>query len=164
MFRLFNHKLNSPSKSITPIGLYLAKVVNVYDGDTITVNIYYCKNVFEYQVRLSGIDTPELKYKGLNKDTENSNDPRIIELKKLREAGFKAKLRLEQLIAQCPDNLIYVDCIKKEKYGRLLGEIYPAIIVGCCFATLQQGKKSFNQILLDENLAKPYNGGSRDID
>jgi endonuclease YncB( thermonuclease family) len=141
----------------------LAKVIKVYDGDTITVNIYYCKNVFEYQIRLARIDTPELKYKGLNKDTENSDDPRIIELKKLRESGFKAKSRLEQLIAECPDNLIYIDCLKKEKFGRILGEVYPTV-VGCCFATLDRGKKSFNQILLDENLAKPYNGGNRDVD
>jgi endonuclease YncB( thermonuclease family) len=164
MFKYFRCLIPSfnNSKSIIPSGLHLAKVVDIYDGDTITVNIYYCKNVFEYSIRLARIDTPELKYKGLNKETENSNDPKIQKLKELRQKGKDARGRLKELIAECPDNLVYVNCIKKEKYGRILGEVYPAVLSGC-FCSLIQGAKSFNQILLDEKIAEPYSGGSRDL-
>lgn len=161
LFRSVNPKLFTIPQSILPNGLHIARVIDIYDGDTITVSILHHKTNFEYNIRFARIDTPELKYKGLNKKTENNDDPEIKKLKELRAQGQKARDRLIYLISECPNNIVYVDCKGKEKYGRILAEVYPAI-ASCSGVTC--GEKSFNQILLDEKLAKPYDGGNRTID
>ena len=60
-------------------GIYLSKVVDVYDGDTITVVLYNKGDFEKHKLRLNGIDTPELKPK---KDIENRED----EIEKAKDA------------------------------------------------------------------------------
>ena len=46
--------------------IFLAKCVSVYDGDTITVAFkpfcdYGNNSIYRYNIRLSGVDTPEIR-------------------------------------------------------------------------------------------------------
>lgn len=86
--------------------LYIATVVNTYDGDTTTLNIDLGFDITSKQrVRLYGIDAPEVR------GTE-------------RKEGIKSREYLRQII---PDNsAVYVRTIrdKKGKYGRYLAILY----------------------------------------
>lgn len=83
-----------------------AYVVYVYDGDTIhivfpTYNLKGKKELRKWKCRLEGIDTPEL----------SSKDP--IE----KEFAYYVK---QQLHTRICNRMVYVNCGKFDKYGRLL--------------------------------------------
>ena len=106
---------------------YKAKIIDVYDGDTVTANVELGFNVsMEIKIRLYGIDTPEIRGEE-------------------KELGLKSKARLESLIL---DKTVIIKTYKdkKEKFGRWLAEIYEN----------KESEKSVNQILLSEGLAKSY--------
>ena len=123
-------------------------VISVLDGDTVAVAIpismQFGSNksekcgIYRFNIRLYGIDTCEIK----------SKDPEQAAL------AQKAKARLIELISNC-NNKIFVKFLKHDKYGRILGELYPSSQV------ISGGSFSFNQILLSEGLAKSYFGGSK---
>ena len=82
-----------------------AKVLKVYDGDTIWVAMYYQKNPIKIKVRLNGIDTPEIRTKNLEE----------------KEKGLLAKEYFKNLIG---NKIVTLKCGNFDKYGRLLGDIY----------------------------------------
>ena len=85
---------------------YKAKVISVYDGDTITVDIDLGLSIFANgeKIRLNRINAPELK------GTE-------------KKKGIKSRNYLRKLLL---GKEIIIETIKdrKEKYGRYLGEIF----------------------------------------
>ena len=84
---------------------YKAKVIDVYDGDTITCLVSLGFNVsFEIKIRLAGIDTPELRGEE-------------------RESGLVARDALREKIL---NKEVILESIKDKtgKYGRYLGIIY----------------------------------------
>ena len=40
-----------------------AKCVDIYDGDTLTLTVSIAGNIYKFKMRLSGIDTPEIRPK-----------------------------------------------------------------------------------------------------
>ncbi|HMN48816.1 MAG TPA: thermonuclease family protein [Ignavibacteriaceae bacterium] len=107
---------------------YKAKVVEVYDGDTCTIDIDLGLHTWikGEKVRLNRINAPELK------GTE-------------RTKGLKSRDYLRSLIL---DKEIFIETIKdkKEKYGRYLGEIW-----------LEDDKGNFvnvNDVLVKNGFAK----------
>jgi len=88
----------SPHKQITQN--FNAKVTKVHDGDTVTLKCDF-RN-FEFPMRLSYIDAPELKT-GI--------------------AGQQSKERLKQLIDREEVYILINQDNRVEKWGRLLGEI-----------------------------------------
>lgn len=125
------------------------EVLSVLDGDTICIEIpifmkfgkskHEMNGVYKFNIRLFGIDTCELKSKDLCEAS----------------LAKKAKCRLTELINEC-DNKIFVKLLKYDKYGRILGEIYKNNP-----DENNENQKSFNDILLDEGLAKSYFGGTK---
>jgi endonuclease YncB( thermonuclease family) len=81
-----------------------AKVVDIYDGDTITVKFFFGNQLIQYKCRLLGIDTPEIK----SKDEEK------------KKLAIKARDRLRELIL---NKVVELDVREFDKYGRLLGVI-----------------------------------------
>jgi len=102
------------------------KVIKVYDGDTITIasklpysngieeqlqtvnSIYDITDtvpIYRFNVRLSGIDSPEIKGK-----TQAEKDLAMV-----------AKNRLHQLIF---GKIVHLKNISTEKYGRILADVY----------------------------------------
>ena len=86
---------------------YKAKIVSVYDGDTLRVDIDLGFNIImrNESIRLYGIDTPELR-----------GDEKV--------SGYAAKNKLLELIPIGSDVIIQTIKDSKEKYGRYLGIIF----------------------------------------
>lgn len=111
-----------------------AKVVKVYDGDTITVASrlpFESSPIYRFSVRLRSIDSPEIKG----------------ETKKECELAIKARDALH--------NLIYGQIIElrnngKEKYGRLLADLYYNDI-------------HINKWMVDNGYAIHYYGGKKQL-
>jgi micrococcal nuclease len=105
---------------------YKARVIDVYDGDTITVlaDLGFHTTV-KLKLRLFGINTPELR--GPN-----------------REAGLVARDRVNGLVMG-KDIIIKTHKDKQEKFGRWLAEIY-----------LPGSEVSINTLLVEEKLAVPF--------
>ena len=114
------------------------QVIKVYDGDTITVASkmpYKDSPLYRFQVRLLGIDSPEIKGK-----TE--------EEKKAAQASQKA---LECLLLH---KTVELREKSQEKYGRILANVYVVI----------DGKTILvNQWMLDNNFAIPYDGKTKSV-
>ena len=83
------------------------EVVAIYDGDTFTVNIKDWPDIVgkKVQVRIYGIDTPELKSKNLYE----------------KDLARKAKERLVFLLR---NHKIDIRNVRRDKYFRLLAEVY----------------------------------------
>ena len=89
------------------------KVVKVYDADTITVanrisldgGNTYSTEIYRFNVRLNGIDTPEIK----------STNPATKAL------AVNARDALRYLIL---DKVVQLSNVSTDKYGRLLADVY----------------------------------------
>jgi endonuclease YncB( thermonuclease family) len=143
--------------------ILLARVVDIYDGDTCTCVIpIHDKYFYKFSIRLAGIDTCEIKAKS------DSN----------KELAKKARKRLYELITNNENSTIslnitrndlktilneknYVICIRCEdfdKYGRLLAWLYKT---GNIHTNYESNDLSFNKQLVDEKLAYEYNGATK---
>jgi endonuclease YncB( thermonuclease family) len=87
------------------------KVVKVYDADTITianrvsVGNSHTEEIYRFQVRLNGIDTPEIKSKNATTKT----------------LAIKARDVLAEMIL---GKVVVLRNVDFEKYGRLLADVY----------------------------------------
>ena len=111
--------------------IFNAKVVDVYDGDTITCIFKLYGNYYKWKCRISHVDTPEIK----TKNTEEKERAIII----------RDKLR-EMLL----NKIIVLHCYDYDKYGRLLVEL-----------NIPETNTRLHKWLLDNNYAKPYEGGTK---
>lgn len=112
----------------------IAKVVDVYDGDTITIVTDVHGVYYKFKVRLFGIDCPEIKP---SKDIDN----RELHIK----SANKVKDILKMLILNRTVKLL---CKNFDKYGRLLVVVnYEGI--------------NINEFLLENKLAKKYDGKTK---
>lgn len=138
---------NTPELSIMGTTTY-GRVVDIYDGDTLKIVLPVYNSFYKFTIRLSGIDTCEIKSKN-------------IELKnvgiKARDKVFKLVTDIDLLedatknnIKQILDDqvyLVWIECMNTDKYGRVLANVYK-----------DKDKQSFSEILLNENLAYSYEG------
>ena len=81
-----------------------AKVVHVYDGDTLHLVFEYLGHLFKWHARIAHVDTPELKTKNLEE----------------KKFGYEVRDKLKELIN---DKVVDVVCLDFDKYGRVLTEI-----------------------------------------
>jgi endonuclease YncB( thermonuclease family) len=110
------------------------KVIKVYDGDTITIASklpYDSSPMYRLSVRLNGINTPEMKGKGVSEEEKESAKQARDFVHKL---VFNKYIRLEN--------------IQSEKYGRILADVYI-------------GNIHLNNLLIEERYAVKYDGGTK---
>jgi micrococcal nuclease len=109
-----------------------AKVVKVYDGDTITIATplpYENSPVFRFSVRLRGIDCPEIR-------TKDDNE---------KECGKKARgIMIEQVFGK----IVRLENVDYDKYGRVLADVFI-------------GDTNITEVLLNQKLAVAYQGGKK---
>lgn len=127
----------------------LAKLTSIYDGDTFKMitRIDHKEPFYEYSIRLTDIDTPEIKpsLSMVNRDLHKQAAVRVRDI--LR--GFY------------PEGTIFlVDFKKEDKYGRLLGTIWTT---KKRFFGLGKPCKDLNlsDWLLKNNLALQYGGDTK---
>jgi len=128
--------LPASAPKFTIEGVFWARIVKVYDGDTWHGIIRVNGHPSTFVLRLAGLDTPELKGAS-SKETEAAKVVRDY----CRTRWLHKKVRL---VAQGMD-----------KYGRLLATIYPLTFK--CFAC----GASVNHRLIKEGYALPYDGGTK---
>jgi micrococcal nuclease len=110
---------------------YKATVTKVVDGDTVHATV-------EYGLDQRGDYT--LRLAGIDAPELSTNEGKI------------AKAFVEDWLESRPHILIKTVKDHREKYGRYLAVIYDAE---------RAYDPSLNQVLLDEHLARPYDGGAR---
>ena len=108
-----------------------AKVVSVYDGDTVKCVFPLHDKLYKWNCRLSGVDTPELR-------TRNKNEKKF---------GFEVRDYLREKIL---NKLVKIECGEFDKYGRLL------IKIKC-----EDEDCSVNDWLINNEYAFSYNGGTK---
>ena len=131
-------QLNAKETTITKS---LLKIVKFVDGDGIILEDIVSKK--EFEVRLYGIDAPEINYcKKIKKDEIELQVPAalLIKLGYLSFNFLKDQVNLGDVctLVQEQNNLV-------DKYGRLLG-----------YLILKDGRV-LNEIMIKEGYAKPYN-------
>jgi endonuclease YncB( thermonuclease family) len=117
-----------------------ARVVDVYDGDTLNIIFFVGSELQNHKFRLYGIDTPEIKpLKSI------SNRDEVI------DSAKKSKEYLASLIL---NKVVYIKFRQEEKYGRLMGEIY-------FDNTTTSSNASVNQLMVQNGYAYEYFGGKK---
>ena len=130
---------------IEPNYTFNAQLIRVVDGDTVWAHIDLGFNVWKkVNVRLHGIDAPETR----TRDKEE------------KERGLRAKNRLIQLLEQS-DNKFTIVSKEVDKYGRALGELYSHHDMQVSENETRPISICLNQVLINEGLAKKYDGGKR---
>jgi endonuclease YncB( thermonuclease family) len=133
--------------------MLLAKVVEVYDADTITIvfRAGYKQDgtpeVRKYKLRLFGIDAPELHPK---------KDGKWTQLEKEASLAMRSMLCL---MLQLSYNLVVIKFTKEEKFGRLMGTVW-------CYdpATpyyLGKDAVSLNELLVSRYGCRVYKGDKK---
>ena len=125
-----------PNELIT--GRRLAKVVEVYDGDTVTVVFFCGLRRLKQKVRIYGLDTPEIKPL---KSLANRDD----EIK-------RAKAARDFLKDMILNKVVFLDARGKEKYGRLLCSVH--IKVGCSLLNIEK-------MMIENGHGVAYFGGKK---
>ena len=125
---------------------FYARVVQIYDGDTITAVIPLFGNFYKFSIRLNGIDTCEIKSTNkTNRDMSIDARNRLVELitdNKYQESVDIKKNLLENIF------LVYLRCDNFDKYGRILATV----------SKNKDDKVTFSDILINEKLAYAYDG------
>lgn len=126
----------------------LARVLDVYDGDTMTLGMVVFGKPFRFQCRIIGIDTSEMK----------SADPH------LRRNALRARNRVLQLLGQ-PD--VSLDDVLSRSIIRARLDARPAIVQCTCSGFDKYGRVlvsvaasgiDVSATLLSEGLAHAYDG------
>ena len=131
----------------------LAKIVDIYDGDSCKLVMKYGGRLQCFNCRLAGIDTPEMKplrsKPGRELEIENAIKcrNRLAELCCDYESP-SSSLHFKKIISR-NTKIVQIDCGKFDKYGRLLVIIF---ING----------QNVNEILVNEGYAKKYDGGTKE--
>lgn len=121
----------------------IARVVEVYDGDTNTILFEYNGEIMKYKCRCMGYDCAEMKPK---KDDPNREQEKSLAL--------AAKNRFIELIGGI-DSIVQIKCLEFDKYGRILGYFYP-------LNSDIEHDESVNSIMIREKHGKPYEGGTKE--
>ena len=108
-----------------------AKVVSVYDGDTVKIVFPLLDTVYKWNCRISGVDTPELRTKD----------------KAEKKYGYEVRDKLREKIL---DKVVTVKCGEFDKYGRLLVDIY-----------CEGEDCSISEWLIENKYAFAYDGGKK---
>ncbi len=152
------HKINTWKLS----GTKICKIQKVYDGDTPTIIVKINKEFFAFNVRLIGLDTPEIHPRNEN----------LLEKETEHLLGIKARNKLIELVTDqniildkpyTNDELrdIFIKNQKiitvefseeQDKYKRPLVKLYDNVNDNECI----------NQILINEKFAKNYDGTTKE--
>ena len=113
-----------------------AKIVKVYDGDTLTIANYIYGIPYRFRCRLARIDAPELK-------------PDIYKSHKQKEYEIQAAILSKQALSNlCLGQIVSISNVKTEKWGRVLCELHLEHI-------------NISDYMLTHGLAVPYSGGKK---
>jgi endonuclease YncB( thermonuclease family) len=136
-----------------------ARVVSIYDADTVNAVIPFQGCYFKFSVRLNGIDAPEMKSKDARlKVLARRARDRTFELAtgqtlapSANDAQESAK---KKSIKECFEKnmvIVWLKCGGLDLYGRVLADVRKN----------QADAQTFSEVLLKEKLVYPYFGETK---
>lgn len=128
---------------------FLAKVLDVYDGDTITITVKVDDQYYRMNCRLNGLDTPELKsHDEMEKIAGKMARKHLINM--ITKGNISLEITRDEIRKICADSnsILLIKCFDFDKYGRLLVEIHDS--TGC-----------LNDKMIDDGFAGRYDGGTK---
>lgn len=149
-----NYTIKTPRFSLNGLKTY-GRLVDIIDGDSLTIILPVHNTYYKFNVRLNGIDASEihshddyLKQNALKTRNEIFKLITNMEQKKIDKIYTKEEIKdiLEKELT-----LVWVECLEFDKYGRLLAEIYIS----------KEKSISLSKYLLENNLVYKYNGGTK---
>jgi endonuclease YncB( thermonuclease family) len=153
IFKNYNNN-TTPQFSLNGQKLW-GRVVSLYDGDTLTIALNVFTGVYKFSVRMSGIDTCEIKSKNeKNKELACFARSRLLSLITGKDVSEMSVLNDRRKINNFLNKgmyFVWVECLDFDKYGRLLANIY----------TNENSSENFSSILIKEKLAYEYKGDTK---
>ena len=110
-----------------------AQLHSVYDGDTLRLILPVCCKKYIFSCRLNGLDTPEIRSKNVEE----------------KSLAYKVRDYVRELLKDTP---FRVECLKFDKYGRVLCNV---------FININDVDVSLAQHLIDKKYAYAYDGGKK---
>lgn len=126
-----------------------ARLVDCYDGDTLTVVIQFMGECFRVRIRLAGIDAPELRGVDAAKGVA-ARDALIAHLTGCDSKGLTSR-GVRAMLSDAV-HLVWLNCGKNDKYGRVLCEV---------FSKAGAIETNAGAALVGGGHARPYDGGRR---
>lgn len=119
-----------------------ARVLDVYDGDTMTLAIPWKDGCYKFQVRLFGVDTAEIR--GSTRERALEARSRVLSL--VTNGTVPDSLARKALRARLSEDpfLVDIECGDFDKYGRVLARVFV------------RGGRSLSDTLIEEGLAVEY--------
>ena len=108
-----------------------AKVVSVYDGDTVKVVFPVLRKLYKFNCRIMGVDTPELRTRD----------------KVEKKYGIEVRDLLREKIL---NKVVTIHCGEFDKYGRLLIDLH-----------CKNETETISKWLIDNKYAFSYDGGTK---
>lgn len=123
------------------------KILDVYDGDTVTILIKLDKD-YKISCRLLGLDTPELR----SKDEQEKKcgylaRDHLIFLITHKKTSNLSRKEIRELLAE-NDKRFFIECFDFDKYGRTLIKI-------------NFGGITLNDKMIDDGFAGTYDGNKK---
>ena len=142
------------------------KCVDIYDGDTMTLSVCISNKIYKFKMRLSGIDTPEIRPKKSNPNREEEKLAAIYVRNRVLQLIVKDDINLEKKYTKKEvrkilgenKNIVHLKCGKFDKFGRCLVKVF------LNKEDLNDKTKSINKILINEKLAYKYYGKTKNSD
>lgn len=142
------------------------KCVDIYDGDTMTLSVNISENIYKFKMRLSGIDTPEIRPKKNNPNRDEEKNAAIFVRNRVLQLIVDNDIELEKKYSKKEvrkflgenKNVVHLKCGKFDKFGRCLVKVF------LNKEDLKDKSKSINKILLKEKLAYKYYGKTKNTD
>jgi endonuclease YncB( thermonuclease family) len=130
------------------------RIVDIIDGDSLSIILNIFNNYYKFNVRINGIDTCELKSKNeLNKQLAHKARTSLLKLiTGFEDTPILSKKEVQNILDK-EIYIVYLECLDFDKYGRLLANVYTTI----------SGNKNelLSEYLLKNKLAYVYTGETK---
>lgn len=153
-----NYGIHTPYFTLCNLNT-IGRLVDVIDGDSLSIVLPIFDNYYRYNVRLNGIDTCELKSKQ-EETKKKALKARISILNLVTNNNYSEHLTKKEIQNILDENIIllWVECLEFDKYGRLLANVYQFDKLNM---TKLENSNSFSEYLLQNKLAYEYTGKTK---
>lgn len=134
----------------------IAKIVDVYDGDTFKAVFKFNGKYQKFTCRCLGYDSPEMK--PIQTGTNRTNE----DIKEEKEFALRAKNQFIDFLRP-RDRFVLLHLGKFDKYGRILTSVYVYAPTApfSPFYELDNGYICVNELMIKSGLVLPYDGKTK---
>lgn len=130
----------------------VCRLVDIYDGDTVTVIMLINGKYWQYRIRTDGINTPEIRTLDLDeKEKGFKARQRVIELLCGEDTSLTPESSKKEIQAYLKENivLVWLKCYDFCNFGRILADVYS-------YNQETGVGQNVAEVLLKENLCEVY--------